>query len=52
VVDRQGQLTREIHLPGRGRIIAAGSGAVLAAEPSRDGVRLLRLALPPVAVTR
>jgi hypothetical protein len=25
---------------------------VLAAEPSRGGVRLLRLALPPVAATR
>ena len=52
VVARQGHLTREIHLPGRGRIIATGSRAVLAAEPSRDGVRLLRLALPPVAATR
>jgi hypothetical protein len=51
VVDRQGHLSREIHLPGRGRIVAVGSGSVLAAEPSRDGARLQRLALPPVTAT-
>jgi hypothetical protein len=51
VVDRGGHLTREIQLPGRGRIIAVGGGAVLATEPSRDGARLLRLTLPPVAIT-
>jgi hypothetical protein len=46
VVDRRGQLTREIRVPGRGRIIAVAPGAVLVAEPSRDGVRLLRYPLP------
>jgi hypothetical protein len=51
VVDRQRHLTREIQLPGRGRIIGVGGQAVLAAEPSRDGARLLRVALPPLAAT-
>jgi hypothetical protein len=52
VVDRQGHLVREIHLPGRGRIIAVDGGAVLAAEPAKGGARLLHLALPPLAATR
>jgi hypothetical protein len=51
LVDRRGHLSREIHLPGRGRIIAVGGGAVLATEPSREGARLLRLTLPPLAAT-
>jgi hypothetical protein len=51
VVDRQGHLAREIHLPGRGRIIAVGGGAVLAAEPAKGGARLLHLTLPPLAAT-
>ena len=46
VVDRRGRLREEIRLPGTGRIIAVAGDAVLAAEPSRDGVRLLRFALP------
>ena len=49
VVDRQGKLIREIQLTGRGRILAAGDSAVLAAEPSREGARLMRVALPAVA---
>ncbi len=51
VVDRHGHLAREIQLTGRGRILAVASGAVLAAEPSRDGARILRLALPAVTAT-
>jgi hypothetical protein len=46
VVDRQGRLGEEIRVPGPGRIIAVGGGAALVAEPSRDGVRLLRFDLP------
>jgi hypothetical protein len=52
VVDRQGHLIREIQLFGRGRILAVGGGAVLAAEPSRDGARILRLALPAMAAAQ
>jgi hypothetical protein len=54
VVDRRGRLTQEIRLPGPGRIIAVGGGTALAAEPSRDGIRLLRVALPapPADTTR
>jgi hypothetical protein len=47
VVDTVGRLRREIHVPGRGRIVAVGSGAVLVAAPSRDGAHLLRFAVPP-----
>jgi hypothetical protein len=46
VVDRRGRLNQEIRVPGPGRIIAVGSAAALVAEPSRDGVRLLRFDLP------
>ena len=46
VVDRRGRLTEEIRVPGPGRIIAVGGGTALVAEPSRDGVRLLRFDLP------
>jgi hypothetical protein len=46
VVDRQGRLVEEIRVPGGGRIIAVAPGVVLVAEPSRDGVRLLRYPLP------
>lgn len=50
VVDRRGHLTEEIRVPGHGRIIAVAAGAVLVAEPSRDGVRLLRYPLPAAPV--
>jgi hypothetical protein len=46
VVDRRGRLLEEIRVPGPGRVIAVGSDAVLVAEPSRDGVRLLSFDLP------
>jgi hypothetical protein len=46
VVDHRGKLREEIRLSGRGRIVAVGADAVLAAEPTRDGMRLLRVPLP------
>jgi hypothetical protein len=46
VVDRHGRLDAEIRVPGPGHIIALGGGVALVAEPSRDGVRLLRFDLP------
>jgi hypothetical protein len=48
LVDRTGHLREEIRVPGRGRIVAVAPDAVLVAEPSRDGARLLRFALPAV----
>jgi hypothetical protein len=48
VVDREGRLVREIRLPGHGRILAVGAGSVLVGEPTPDGIRLLRVQLPPV----
>jgi hypothetical protein len=44
VVDRRGRLREEVRLPGQGRILAVGPEAVLVAEPSSTGVRLLRFA--------
>jgi hypothetical protein len=44
-VDRQGRLREEIRVPGHGRIIAVATDAVLVAEPSREGIRLLRFQL-------
>ncbi len=49
VVDRRGGLRREIQVRGQGRIVAVGNAEVLVASPARDGVHLLRLALPPEA---
>jgi hypothetical protein len=49
VVDRRGHLRDEIRVPGRGRIIAVAPEAVLVAEPSREGARLLRFNLPAPA---
>jgi len=46
VVDRRGRLRGEVRLPGTGRIVAVGRDAVLAAEPSRAGERLIRFPLP------
>jgi hypothetical protein len=46
VVSRAGRLREEIRVPGRGRIIAVAEDAALVAEPSRDGIRLLRFDLP------
>jgi hypothetical protein len=47
VVDRQGRLNREIRIRGHGRILAAGATSVLVAEPTREGIRLIRVSLPP-----
>lgn len=52
VVDRQGRLRREIHVPGHGRIVAVGDGVLLVAEPARDGVHLLRFTIPPDTAAR
>ncbi|HUR96179.1 MAG TPA: hypothetical protein VMY76_16485 [Gemmatimonadales bacterium] len=46
LVDRRGRLRTEIRVPGPGRIIAVAAAALLVAEPSREGVRLLRFSMP------
>jgi hypothetical protein len=46
VVDRQGRLEREIRLRGQGRVLAVGNSSALVAEPSAQGIRLIRLELP------
>jgi hypothetical protein len=46
VVDRSGALTREIHYPGLGRILAVGPEAALVSEQYDKGTRLLRFRLP------
>ncbi|MGN6392680.1 MAG: hypothetical protein ACTHM9_10590 [Gemmatimonadales bacterium] len=48
VIDRQGELRAEVRVPGPGRIVALSPDAALVAEPSRDGVRLLRFDLPAI----
>jgi len=48
VVGRDGQLRRDLRVPGTGRVIGASGDAAIVAEPTRRGVRLLRFALPPV----
>ena len=51
VVDRGGKLLREIQVHGRGRIVAVGNSDVLVASPSRNGVHLFTLAIPPEVAT-
>jgi hypothetical protein len=46
VVDRRGQLAREVRLRGRGRILALGMGTALVAEPAPEGIRLIQSRLP------
>jgi hypothetical protein len=46
VVNRQGQLLREVRVPGQGRIVAVGNGAVLVAERLTLGTRLVRFSTP------
>ncbi len=48
VVDRKGQLAREVRVPGQRRILAVGDGAALVAERTPDGTRLLQVGLPAV----
>lgn len=47
VVDRRGRLVREIRIRGQGRIMALGLNSALIAEPTREGIRVLAVALPP-----
>jgi hypothetical protein len=46
VVDRQGQLQREVRVPGQGRIVAVGDSNVLVAERLTVGTRFVRFAIP------
>ncbi|MFL5403443.1 MAG: hypothetical protein ACJ8BF_11570 [Gemmatimonadales bacterium] len=46
IVNRQGRLIREIRLKGQGRILAVGAHSALVSEPTRQGVRLIRVELP------
>jgi hypothetical protein len=46
VVNREGRLALQVHLPGSGRILAVSDAAALVSERTPDGTRLLRLALP------
>jgi hypothetical protein len=48
VVDRQGKLRAEVRVPGPGRIVALSPDAALVAEPSRDGIQLLRFDMPAI----
>ena len=45
-VDRAGRLTREIRVPGQGRIVAVGSDAALVAERVTDGTRFIAFPIP------
>lgn len=49
VVNRGGRLAREIRLRGHVRILALGADTALLAEPTRDGIRLIAMRLPPEA---
>ncbi len=49
VVDRRGRLTRMVRLVTWGRLVAAGREAVLVAEHTPDGHRLLQAPLPAPA---
>ncbi|HEY0351260.1 MAG TPA: hypothetical protein VGC48_04010, partial [Gemmatimonadales bacterium] len=49
VVDRRGQLAREVRVRGQGRILALGTGTALVEEPTPDGIRLIEVPLPPGA---
>jgi hypothetical protein len=51
VVDREGRLARELRLRGHVRILALGADTALLAEPTRDGIRLIAMRLPPEAPT-
>lgn len=47
VVNRRGELTREIHVPTTSRILAAGADRALAVEADSGGLRLLQYVVPP-----
>jgi hypothetical protein len=46
VVGREGHMTRQIRLPGSGRIVAVGPAAALVVERGPGGTRLLTFSLP------
>jgi hypothetical protein len=46
VVNRRGELIREIRVPTTSRILAAGDGAALAVEADSGGLRLLHYVVP------
>jgi hypothetical protein len=52
VVDRRGQLVREIQLRGHGRVIALGQSTVLVAEPGPNGTRFVATELPADTLNR
>jgi hypothetical protein len=52
VVDRRGQLAREVRVRGQGRILALGTGTALVEEPTPNGIRLIEVPLPPGAAVR
>ncbi len=47
LVNRQGELTREIRVPTTSRILAASADQALAVEADSGGLRLLQYAVPP-----
>jgi hypothetical protein len=47
VVNRQGELTRDIRVATTSRILAAGADQALAVEADSGGLRLLQYAVPP-----
>ena len=49
VVDRAGELAREVRVHGEGRILAVSDSAAMVMERTPDGTRLLRVRLPPVS---
>ena len=50
-VGRDGRLVREVRVPGPGRIVAVGAGAVLVAERLVDRTRFIGFALPPTTTS-
>jgi hypothetical protein len=52
VIDRRGRLAREVRLRGPGRIVGVGDDAVLVAESTPDGTRLVRVHLSSSATTQ
>lgn len=47
VVDRAGRLAREVRVQGQGRIVGVGGDAVVVAESTPDGTRLVRVGVQP-----
>jgi hypothetical protein len=51
VVNRAGQLVREVRIRGQGRIVAVGEQRALVAEPTAEGTRLISIPLPDPSAT-